>query len=297
MERNLYFEKIGTDVSGINSVKEVLKISNLDYTVESQNIYLKNGLVVPNKFANVRIDKNKILGVVGKNYKIVQNIEGFKILDEFIATGFEFASAGAFNDGVGAFILLKQNGLNFGNDKFISYLLFTNNFDGSGTIKVEFTPIRESCNSVFLLLDKNIDTKISIRHCNQPKDQILTVNEIINSLNKYNKFLTKTINSLISRKSNIEDFNNILKEIIPIDDKMSNIIKLRAENTREDIKNIYNELLIEDSAYKIVLAFANYESHRAPLRDTKNDYIYIDRVINGMELTNNAFKFIVKRLL
>ena len=66
---------------------------------------------------------------------------------------------------------------------------------------------------------------------------------------------------------------------------------------QKDILEIYNTLEIENNAYKIILAIAIYESHRIPLRDTGNNYIYMDRVRAGMELTNNMFKIIKRRIL
>lgn len=296
MKNIFYFENIGLDISKFNNIEEALKFSNLDYIVESQNIYLKNGNIISNKYANVRIDNNKVLGIVGKNYKIVQNIDGFDFINKLIDNGFNLVSAGLFDDGIGAFIILEYNSFKINEEDYHSFILVTNNFDGSGTIKVEFTPVRKDCKSVLLITDKNISTKVSIRHCKQNNEELLIVEDIIKELNKYTTFISKRLNNLNLKATSIDDLNNIIQELIPIDKKMSNILKSRAENTRNEIILYYNSLNLKDSAYKILLAVANYESHRIPLRDTGNDYIYIDRVINNMFLTNEAFKIINKRL-
>lgn len=296
MKNTFYFENIGLNISKFNDIKEALKFSNLDYTVESQNIYLKNGNIIPNKYANVRTDNNSVLGIVGKNYKIVQNINGFNFINKLIENGFKLISAGPFDNGIGVFIILEYNSININNEDYHSFIMVTNNFDGSGTIKVEFTPVRKNCQSVLLLTDKNISTKISIKHCKQNNEELLIIDDIINELNKYINFLSKRLYNLNLKATSIDDLNKIINELIPINEKMSNILKLRAETTRDEIIAYYNSLNLEDTAYKILLAVANYESHRVPLRDTGNAYIYIDRVIDNMLLTNEAFRIINKRL-
>ena len=297
MDYKKYFEDISIDISNAKNIQQALEMANLNYKVEAQNIYLKNGNIIPNKFANVLLDNNQVLGIVGKNYNITQNLDSFSFVDALISlSGLEFANAGALNDNNGAFILLKHKPVEMVNSMFNPYILITNNFDGSGAIGIEFTILRDLCDSVVLLTDKNIEWKFTLKHCkNAGKD--FDVNNINNLLEKYIKFLEKTLNDLYNKKTTDDTFNKLLKELIPIDDKLSNILKLRYENMQKDILEIYNTLEIENNAYKIILAVAIYESHRIPLRDTGNNYIYMDRVRAGMELTNNMFKIIKRRIL
>ena len=41
-------------------------------------------ILVPDYFANVRTDTEEVLGVVGKDYKIVQNIDAFSFFDDIV---------------------------------------------------------------------------------------------------------------------------------------------------------------------------------------------------------------------
>ena len=90
---------------------------------------------------------------------------------------------------------------------------------------------------------------------------------------------------------------NILDILIPIDSGKSNIVRARFSAMWQEIINIYNLLDMKDTPLKILVSVANYESHRIPLRDTGNSQIYIDRVFNGMCLTNDVFKIIKRRFM
>lgn len=294
MDKFLYFEKIGEDVSNITNINEILNKLKLDYIVESQNIFLENGIKIPNKYANVRTDTNEILGIVGKNYQIVQNNDGFSFLNDLFSLGLKFVNAGALNDNCGVFVVMKGSPVYLGDFKAISYILFSNNFDGSGAIKVEFTPVIEEYKNVLLLTNSKIPTKITIKHCKQSKNDDFN-NEILSLLNNYLEYLNKITLKLNKSKQTL---NNVLTQLVPITSKMTNILKIRAEDTRAEINEIYNSLNnIEDNCFKIILAVSIYESHREPLRDTNNNYIYLDRVVSGMPLTNKALSIILGGIL
>lgn len=296
MKDEMFFEALGIDISNLITTKEVLVNSGLDYKVVSENIYLHDLIQIQDKFANVRRDTNKILGIVGKNYNIVQNEDGFEFIDKLIDLDFKFVSAGSYNDGAGAFIVLKRNPITIKNEEFNIMLLITNCFDGSGTIKIEFTPIRTICKSTLIIIDKSIDTKISIKHCSQSRDGMSEINKIIDSYERYEKYFRKLLNTLIETK--ITGIEDIIKDIVPIDEKSSNIIIARTKAIQDDLIKIYNNCSITgDNVYRMLLSVANYESHRLPLRDTGNSQIYLDRVMSGMPFTNDAFKYLKRRFL
>ena len=298
MKDKMFFETIGKDISTISTMQEVLEVAGLNYTVTSENIYLKDMTMIPERYANVRKDINKVLGVVGKNYNIVQNEDGFSFVKELIEKGFSYLSAGTFNEGAGAFIVLSGKTINVENEVFTIMLLITNSFDGSGAIKVEFTPIRNLCKSTLLLNEKGIDTKISLKHCSQSKDGISEVTKILQSYDKYVKYFQKTISLLINTELKNYSLDKFIQELVPINESSSNIIKARTKAIQEEVVKLYNNITnTGDNAYRLLLSVADYESHRQPLRDTGNPEIYLDRVMDGMWFTNEAFKLIKKRLL
>ena len=68
---------LGTVVTSAPTVAEALHLAGLDWTVDKVPLYLADGTIVEDAFANQRSIDNKILGVVGSVYSVVQPIEAF----------------------------------------------------------------------------------------------------------------------------------------------------------------------------------------------------------------------------
>jgi len=90
---------LGQIVEQYPTSEEAIKYAGLDYDVVKSPLFTKgsgiietaNGieigsteLEVPNYFANIRTDNNAVLGVVGKDYHIVQNREAFNFFDAIV---------------------------------------------------------------------------------------------------------------------------------------------------------------------------------------------------------------------
>src|SRR3954469_25860370 len=86
------WHKLGQIVEEYPTSAEAIKHAGLDYTVEKRKLFTydsenNNGntdinivipeIEVPNYFATVRTDNEQVLGVVGKDYEIVQNSDAF----------------------------------------------------------------------------------------------------------------------------------------------------------------------------------------------------------------------------
>ncbi len=90
--------------------------AGLDYGIEKRSLftskksYALNGerLIVQDHFATVRTDTEAVLGVVGNDYRIVQNVEAFSFFDSIVrGEGIRYETAGAL--GRGERILLLPN--------------------------------------------------------------------------------------------------------------------------------------------------------------------------------------------
>ncbi|MDR6372339.1 hypothetical protein J2795_003002 [Chryseobacterium bernardetii] len=145
--------------------EQAIKFAGLDYEVEKSPLLTKgsgiiennNGieiidsaLEVPNYFANIRTDNNTVLGVVGKDYQIVQNREAFSFFDSIVGggDGILYETAGALGNGERIFITAKlPDYIRVGNGDDITekYIFLTTSHDGSGSITAAFTPIRIVC--------------------------------------------------------------------------------------------------------------------------------------------------------
>src|ERR671912_180060 len=74
---------LGQIVQDYPNSRDALRFAGLDYSVEKRKLYTQANeyenpqISVPGYSATVRTDTNEVLGVVGKDYEIVQNIDAF----------------------------------------------------------------------------------------------------------------------------------------------------------------------------------------------------------------------------
>ena len=94
---------------------EAIKFANLDYTVEKRKLFIYDNenqladeekeikiaeIEVPNYYATMRTDTEQVLGVVGKDYEVVQNTEAFNFFDAIVqGEGIQYETAGALGKG------------------------------------------------------------------------------------------------------------------------------------------------------------------------------------------------------
>jgi hypothetical protein len=99
------FEKVGSALTDCLTVEQALVAGGLDWEVAAMPLlaYTPNGNIeIKDRVANTRIRNGEfdVLGVVGKDYQIVQNHEAFKVLDDIVdMSGANFNAAGALKGG------------------------------------------------------------------------------------------------------------------------------------------------------------------------------------------------------
>lgn len=86
----------------------MMRKAHLDYTVGTEPVYLKNGNVIPDRFAILRTDSGDVFDVVSDIYKPIQNAEYFGIYREAMKEfGMTVECAGALGHGERAWMLFK----------------------------------------------------------------------------------------------------------------------------------------------------------------------------------------------
>ena len=84
MNRNVTWTNLGKDVTGCQKVEEVLEQSGLNYLVDKAELVFNPANpnlgveTVPNKVATYRTDTGKCMGVVGRDFQVIQNIDAFR---------------------------------------------------------------------------------------------------------------------------------------------------------------------------------------------------------------------------
>jgi hypothetical protein len=118
---------LGQIVEQYPTSAEAIQYAGLDYLVEKRPLFtnsLDNELAgidtgiaipkieVPGFYATVRTDNNNVLGVVGKDYEVVQNVNAFEFFDAIVdgGEGILYETAGALGKGERIFITAKLPG-------------------------------------------------------------------------------------------------------------------------------------------------------------------------------------------
>jgi len=150
---------LGTVVENAPTTMDAMRLAKMDFDVRlSEPIVAEYGPWTattdsglketnPSKFhATVRTDTKEVLGVVNKNYKIVQNEELFKIADSLPNAKVE--TAGTLFNGAQSYILMKDDewAVN-GNDEMHEYLCLMNSHNGTLSLSALPTSIRVVCNN------------------------------------------------------------------------------------------------------------------------------------------------------
>jgi phage/plasmid-like protein (TIGR03299 family) len=208
------WHNLGQIVEEHPTSEETIKFAGLDYDVEKSPLFTKglgiienaNGieisnteLEVPNYYANIRTDNNTVLGVVGKDYQIVQNREAFTFFDAIVGgeDGILYETAGALGNGERIFITAKLPDyirVGNGDDVTEKYIFLTTSHDGSGSITAAFTPVRIVCQNTLNASLKNMSNVVRIRHTAGAKQRLEDAHKVIGLANKLSSELQNTFN-------------------------------------------------------------------------------------------------------
>ena len=256
------WHNLGQIVSEYPNSKEALTYAGLDYEVVKRKIYTHDGdigkgldflirdIEIPDHMTTIRTDTNQVLGVVGKDYEIVQNIDAFSFFDSIVGgEGIQYETAGALGNGERIFITAKlPSYIKVGKDDLIEqYLFLTTSHDGYGSITAAFTPVRIVCNNTLNAALRNNTNAIKIRHTANAKDKLKIAHTIMGISNQLS--------------SELEDIFNFWTKISISDKEVKKLIQMALCPNKETLHNlnsgIENSLYFEkmcDSAYEYAMS-------------------------------------------
>lgn len=223
---------LGKVVENHPTSAEAIKHAGLNYTVEKRPLFtldnanfdqlnaLADGIAaelsVPDYFATIRTDTEEILGVVGKDYQIVQNTAAFSFFDSIVGnnTGIQYETAGVLGKGERIFITAKLPGyLKVGRDDLIEqYVFLTTSHDGYGSITAAFTPIRIVCQNTLNAAIGNKQNSIKIRHTANAIERLKQAHQLMG----ITKSLANEMEQLFNHWSKIRITDRELKKLIGI---------------------------------------------------------------------------------
>lgn len=255
---------LGQIITDYPTSSEAIKHAGLDYTVEKRNLFTygddttpeteENDIVmecrvdVPNHYANVRTDTDEVLGVVGKDYNIVQNLDAFAFFDSIVGgkDGILYETAGALGKGERIFITAKlPDYIRVGrNDCIEKYLFLTSSHDGFGSITASFTPVRICCQNTLNAALKNHTNCIKIRHTASAQERLKQAHKLLGITNQ----LANELEEVFNHWSKIKITDRAVKRLVqlamaPNKETLANLQKGKNDELSTSYTNVVSNVI------------------------------------------------------
>jgi phage/plasmid-like protein (TIGR03299 family) len=258
---------LGQIIEDYPTSQEALKFAGLDFTVEKRRLFTydnenQNGnpdtdiiipeIEVPNFYATVRTDNETVLGVVGKDYEVVQNLDAFSFFDSIVeGDGIQFETAGALGKGERIFITAKLPAyIRVGKDDLIEqYLFLTTSHDGFGSITAAFTPVRIVCQNTLNAALRNHSNSIKIRHTANAKDRLEQAHKVMGISNQLAGQLEQIFNSWSKVRITDTEVKKLIQlAMVPNKEVLRNI----QDNKQDDLSTCFKNMC--DSAFDYAMS-------------------------------------------
>lgn len=267
--RTATWTNIGYDIRKATTVEEALKLSHLDYTVEKVPCFLADGTPIPGAFCTKKENSLETFGVVGKEFSIIQNIEGFDFINALVGEGLTFLKAGENRKMV--WIIGQLPTIDILGDKVTPHVIFQNSHGGNTTLKATIAPLRIICQNQFNLTFRKADNKISLRHTSSIKDRLHTAETVLaqNSiyLDEFKKKAEEMASARVS-KAKVDSFLDTIFEV-KADFNPTQTKNMEEKRTRflaayqaEDNQNFIG------TQWGLVNAYTDYVTHKPLKKDT-----------------------------
>lgn len=241
---------------------------------------------VPRKKGILRIDNdgdNRIIGVVGDKYKVVQNMEVFNALDSLVDSGeARYSAAGEYNNGANVWMIMElPNGVQVANDPHAAYLLVQSSHDGSGAVRIRPIIERIFCaNQINKLITKNRsnDYTYTMKHTTNAKLSVEDIRAITQLTYQSIAEYEETADVLLNRSANRMRAREIFRKVWPLPstveskpydlltqgERRQQTLAYAARDKALDIyENSATQTNIKDTDFGIWQAVVEYADHHA----------------------------------
>jgi phage/plasmid-like protein (TIGR03299 family) len=247
---------LGQIVQDYPTSTEAIQFAGLDYEVVKQDIYTTcynaDGQAmdftnrIKTHFATMRPDTGEVLGVVGKDYEIIQNRDAFSFFDSIVGgDGIQYETAGALGKGERIFITAKLPGyIKVGREDLIEqYLFLTTSHDGYGSITAAFTPVRIVCNNTLNAALRNHSNSIKIRHTANAKDRLEQAHKVMGISNQLSVQLETIFNRWTTVKVTDPELQRLIQlAMVPNKEVLDSIEKGQFDELSTCFNNMCNSV-------------------------------------------------------
>ncbi|MBP3811351.1 MAG: DUF932 domain-containing protein [Clostridiales bacterium] len=279
--RTATWNNIGTDISEMKDVSQILKATNLDYDVITlpAGFIREKGVEDPQFYATdhrftVKADTHEPISVVSNKYVPVQNRDAFAFVD-YVAgedESFKFVKAGETKSHF-VYIIGKTSPINVLGDEITPYIIFSNSHDGRSSVRATITPLRIVCNNQFRIAFRESPNTVYVRHDSNAMVKLDDAQKVLSSLNSYmHTFTSEAENLATSRLSK----DNAIKIFNSLFDKQN--MTLRQQNHTENMRNQFisayeadDNQNFQNTAWGAINAASDFITHKEGRKTTDDN--------------------------
>lgn len=268
-------------------VPTALAESGLDWTVSKVPIFAaandqedpldaaKGGLIpIEGRYGVKRSTDGAILGVVGDVWEPVQNLEGFKLIEDFMQGGTAYIeAAGSLYGGKKVWVLAHMTeDLQIAGETIWPYVLFTNGHDGRTSVTAAMTDVRVECANLLTFALGKAKRKISIRHTVKATERMAEAKRLLGLRDLYSEELAKQGEWLVSKEMSDKQFNTFLEKLMPIEEKhegkpAETMITGRRDQVRDVYMTADNLNNIRGTRWGALNAVVEYADYGRPFKN------------------------------
>lgn len=263
---------LGTKVDEAPTSADALRLAQLDWTVDQHPVFADGNEVAGYK-ANVRSSDGRCLGIVSNRYKVVQNVDAVSFTDSLIGGDVRYETAGSLNGGRKIWLLARLPETEICGDKTDPYMVFSNTHDGTGAVRVCMTPVRVVCNNTLNLALGSAQRAWSVRHIGDISTKLNEARHCLDMANQYMGELGIEADRLANKTVTDERLKQILDDLFPANDDMSDIQKRHVQQLKDEYMVCYfapDIAKFRGTAWGAVNAMSDMVPHNKPHRNTAN---------------------------
>ena len=302
--RQVAWHGLGNVVDTAPNSLEALKLAGLDWDVLAEDVYLKDGVLIPNLKANIRSTDRKVLGTRSDRYTILQNRDAFAFTDAWLGEGAVYETAGAIYGGTQIFLTAKlPEPITLLGDKIAQYIAVTTTHDGSGSVTAAAVNTRIVCKNTLNIALKNAARTWKGRHTGDMTDKIAEAHRILGLAETYGlalKFYAEAANEVVLNKPVVDKFlSDLFGDAKKAEGRSKTIIENKIDDLgfrlwkAPDLANFRDNSRKTVTKWALVNAITDFAQHTDVTRQTSSfKDSRLASTIGGDNFVDNALQLV-----
>ena len=252
--------------------------------------------------ALVRDSDNRVLGVMGNKYNVLQNTEAFDFTDNLVAEGeIKYVTAGSVKDGQVVFMVAKimSDPLEIvPGDVAEKYVLFVNSHDGSFSVTVKFVATLVVCWNTLVAALGEKRRALKVKHTRNMKKRMEEGKKILGLANEKYANMKRLAQEMARIKMSKKEFNDFAYELVVPDNRSMDDLTNAQNRSLENLNYLYVAgpgQEIEGRAGTVWGAHNAVTAWTSHVRESKHERIRYTLMGQGDAINEKAEKLLLKQ--